>query len=221
VDVPWLSENITTGTVAPGSSRKIQVKVDTRGLAPGFYQARLAILTNDLDHPRIEIPVSLVVPGYIRRVNAGGKAYTDLAGSVWAADRRYTPGKWGYVNNSTVVTTNKKISKTGDDPLYQSQRQNILEYRFDGLPSGVYQVDLRFAELKNMAPNQRRFDVMMEGNIVLPFHDIALDVGRFTADNHTIYVTVTDGTLNIRFISHRTYGDPVINALRVIHRPDL
>jgi hypothetical protein len=221
VDVPWLSQNIITGTVAPGSSQKIRVSVDTGGLAPGFYQARLAILTNDLDNPRIEIPVSLVVPGYINRVNAGGKAYTDLAGNVWAADRRYTPGKWGYVNNSTVVTTKRKISGTADDLLYQSQRQKVLEYRFDDLPSGVYQVELRFAELKNMAPNQRRFDVMMEGNIVLPFHDIALNVGRFAADNHTVYVNVTDGTLNIRFISHRTYGDPVINALWLIHRPDL
>jgi hypothetical protein len=220
VDVPWLSQNLVSGTVTPGNSVTIQISVDTSALAPGFYQARLAIITNDPHNPRLEIPVDLVVPGYMKAVNAGGKAYTDLAGDFWAADRRYAAGRWGYVNNSTVVSSTKDISGTEDDPLYQSQRQNILEYRFDGLPTGVYQIELRFAELKNKAPNQRRFDIMMEGNIVLPFHDIALDAGIFAADNHTFFVAVTDGGLNIRFISHRTYGVPVINALRVIHRPD-
>jgi hypothetical protein len=56
--------------------------------------------------------------------------------------------------------------------------------------------------------------------MVLTFHDIALEVGSFAADNHTFFVVVTDGALNVRFISYRGYGVPIVNALRVVHRPD-
>jgi hypothetical protein len=221
VDIPWLSEDIVAGTIPPGGSQTIQVNVDTGGLEPGVYQARLAIVTNDPNHPRLEIPVTLIIPAYMLGVNAGGDAYTDLAGNLWSADQLYQPGSWGYVNQSTIVSTNRGISGTDDDTLYQTQRQNILEYRFDGLAPGVYQVDLRFAELSQKAPNKRRFDIMMEGNMVLTFHDIALEVGSFAADSHTFSVAVTDGTLNVRFISYRGYSVPIVNALRVVHRPDL
>lgn len=220
VDIPWLSEDIVAGTIPPGGSQAIQVNVDTSGLEPGVYRARLAIVTNDPDHPRLEIPVTLIVSAYMLGVNAGGDTYTDLAGSFWAADQPYQPGSWGYVNQSTVVSTNREISGTDDDTLYQTQRQNILEYRFDDLAPGVYQVELRFAELSQKAPNKRRFDIMMEGDMVLTFHDIALEVGSFAADSHTFFVVVTDGALNVRFISYRGYGVPIVSALRVVHRPD-
>jgi len=31
---------------------------------------------------------------------------------------------------------------------------------------------------------------------------------------------VTDGQLNVRFITHRGFGKPIVNGLRVTHRPD-
>jgi Malectin domain len=37
-----------------------------------------------------------------------------------------------------------------------------MEYRFDGLPAGVYEIDLRFAELATRPPNTRLFDVVAE-----------------------------------------------------------
>lgn len=49
----------------------------------------------------------------------------------------------------------REIAGTDDDPLFQSARKDPVEYRFDGLPNGVYQVDLYFAELENMKPNKR------------------------------------------------------------------
>ena len=39
-----------------------------------------------------------------------------------------------------------------DDPLYQDLRRGMSEYRFDGVPNGAYQVELRFAELSNGGP---------------------------------------------------------------------
>ena len=219
-DVPWLSENPSSGSLAPGRSQAIQVTVNTAGLAPGVYHANLVIRSNGARQPSLRVPVSLIVPAYLQAGNAGGGAYTDLAGDLWAADRQYSTGRWGYVNRSQTMSTRHAISGTGDDPLYQDLRQDVLEYRFDGLASGVYQVELRFAELRNARPNLRRFDVTLEGNLVLLAHDIALEVGSYAADNHTFYVPVTDGQLNVRFIPQRSYGSPILNAVRVTHRPD-
>jgi hypothetical protein len=96
----------------------------------------------------------------------------------------------------------------------------MSEYRFDALPNGVYQVELKFAELSNRRPGQHIYDVMIEGNVVLFAHDVAAEVGSYTADDHSFFIPVTDGSLNVRFVARRGFGDPEINALRATHRPD-
>lgn len=219
-DVPWLSENPISGTLAPGATQAIEVRVDTTGLAPGVYHANLSIRSNSARQPTLRVPVNLIVPAYRQGGNAGGRAYTDRAGDPWAADQQYTAGSWGYVNQSTIVSTRRGISGTDDDPLYQDLRQNILEYRFDGLSGGVYQIELLFAELRSTRPNTRRYDVTIEGSLVLIAHDTALEVGSLAADKHVFFVPVTDGQLNVRFIPQRGYLPAIVNAIRVTHRPD-
>jgi hypothetical protein len=104
--------------------------------------------------------------------------------------------------------------------LYKTARRGQTEYRFDGLPTGVYQVNLKFAEIQNRRPGQRLFDVIIEGNVVLPAFDIAGEVGKNYADDKTFYLPVTDGQLNIRFIARQADKEPLINAIQVINRPD-
>ncbi|MGH3658682.1 MAG: malectin domain-containing carbohydrate-binding protein, partial [Micromonosporaceae bacterium] len=221
VDVPWLSENPSSGTLAAGGSQTIQVSVDTTGKAPGIYHATLFIQTNSGRVPILTVPVTLIVPAYYQAVNAGDGAYVDLSGDTWSADQAYTAGSWGYTNSmSSIRTTKKGISGTNDDKLYQSQRQNPTEYRFDGLPNGVYEVDLRFAELTNVQPGSRLYDVIIEGSFSLPAHDTVGEVGTFAADQHVFFVPVTDGQLNIRFVGRAGNAPPVVNAIQVIHRPD-
>lgn len=219
-DIPWLSEDPASGTVVPGAAQLIQVTVDTTGLEPGLYRARLLIRTNDPRNSRLQVPVTLIVPAYQQAANVGGPAFTDLAGDFWAADQRYAAGSWGYVNRSTTSKTRRGISGTDDDPLYQDLRSGFWEYRFDGLAEGVYQVELRFAELRPIQPNHRIFDVTIEGNLAILAHDIAWEVGSFAADNHSLFAAVTDGQLNVRFIPRRGFGQPIVNAIRVTHRPD-
>ena len=221
IDIPWLSEIPDNGTLTDEGKRKIRVTVDATGLTPGLYRARLVIRTNDPKNARIQVPVTLLVSEYSQGVNAGGEAYTDLSGNKWAADRKYTAGKWGYVGESSTMRTERTIAGTDDDRLYRDLRQRVSEYRFDNLTPGTYEVDLRFAELRNIQPGKRRFDVVIEGQVVLPAHDIASELGKFTADNHTFYIYVSDGQLNINFIAYDDDRPPIINALRVTHRPDL
>lgn len=220
VDVPWLTETPSSGTLAAGATQAIQIKVDTTGLAPGVYHANMFLQNNSARQSSIRIPVTLIVPAYYRGINTGNGAYTDLLGDLWSPDKAYTAGTYGYIGQSSTQSTNRPIALTLDDPLYKNLRAKMTEYRFDGLPNGVYEVDLRFAEITNTRPGRHFFDVMIEGNVVLPAFDIAAEVGSFAADDKVFYVTVTDGQLNIRFVRRTGFGDPIINAIQVTHRPD-
>jgi hypothetical protein len=62
---------------------------------------------------------------------------------------------------------------------------------------------------------------VIENTEVLPAHDIRNEVGARTAEDETFFVDVTDGRLDVRFIPHAAFADPVINALRVTHRTGL
>ncbi|HNY26473.1 MAG TPA: S8 family serine peptidase, partial [Candidatus Sumerlaeota bacterium] len=60
--VSWLAvAPKTVSGVAPGSSTALQVTLDTTGLEPGQYQGEVRIDSNDPDHPRTNVPVTLVV----------------------------------------------------------------------------------------------------------------------------------------------------------------
>ncbi len=125
------------------------------------------------------------------------------------------------MSRGNTASTRDPISGTDDDTLYQTARRDtVVEYRFDGLPAGVYQLELRFAEIQNQAPGHRIFDVVAEGSLLLPAHDIAAEVGRLAADNHEFFMTVTDGQVALRMVTRRGFKEPLINAIRLTHRPD-
>jgi hypothetical protein len=86
--------------------------------------------------------------------------------------------------------------------------------------NGVYQVELLFAELENIQPNRRLFDVYIENTLVLPAFDVVNDVCRFAADRKELFVNLTDGTLNIQLVPRANQRVPIINGVRVTHRPD-
>jgi subtilisin-like proprotein convertase family protein len=61
-DVPWLSTNPITGTVAADSTETVDVIFDTTVLTQtGVYNAVLKVLTGDPTNPTINIPVTLTV----------------------------------------------------------------------------------------------------------------------------------------------------------------
>jgi subtilisin family serine protease len=223
-DVPWLSEDPTSGTVPVGGSQEIEVTVDTTGLEPGVYGATIFIRSNAGRTPTLRVPVTLIVPAYRQGVDAGStSSYVDVNGDSWAADQEYTAGSWGFRFQSRPLSTGSAIGGTDDDALYQTQRmgrRGALEYRFDGLPAGVYQIELKFAELQVNQPNDRLFDVTIESEPKLIAHDIFDEVGRFAADDHTYFMVIEDGVLQIRFAERFPFNKPVINAIRVTHRPD-
>jgi hypothetical protein len=221
-DVPWLSESLTAGSLAVGSTQDVTISIDASTLTPGVYGATVFVTSDSAKKPTIGVPVKVVVPAYQKSVDAGASTggFVDSAGDTWGADQPYSTGGFGYLGlTSTAVSTTDPIDGTADQKLYQTAREGAYEYRFDGLANGVYQVQLDFAELSWADPNTRLFDVVLERQLELPALDIAGEVGGFAALPYTFNVTVTDGALNVRLLTRS--GKPLINGIRVTSRPDL
>jgi subtilisin family serine protease len=219
-DVPWLSVTPASGTVAVGRTQNLDVTINTTGLTPGVYLAQLFVRSNSGREGTLRVPISLVVTAYQQAANAGGSAYTDTLGDVWAADRAWSNGSWGYVQRGKEESTNKTIAGTSDQPLFRTQRSDPYAYRFDNVPNGIYQIDLDFAELKGLKLGKRLFDVIAEQALLLPAHDIVYEVGGMAADSHTFFVAVQDNRMDLRFVQRAGSDKPVVNALRITHRPD-
>jgi Malectin domain/Viral BACON domain len=221
-DQSWMFVVPGSGSVAPGASQSLTVRADPVGLAPGVYNGTVRVTSNAGRRPVIDIQVTLVVPAYRQGVNAGGTAFTDGAGDPWAADQAYSAGSYGYTSAGSINSVKKNIAGTNDDALYQNQRERTSGYRFDNLPAGTYVVDLDFAELRaGMDAGQRVFDVSINGTVVLANYDIVAAVGTLTADRRVSQVTVAAGGSIVVGLSGNSPLPPVINAVRVTHRPDL
>ena len=221
-DAPWLGLLGSSGTLRPGAKAKVTLTVSAADLTAGTHHVtELRVTSASGRNPVLSIPVRIVVPGYLSALDSGNqRSHVDVLGDTWKPDQAYRAGSSGYLGTSTVVSTRKPIAGTTDPARFADARENGYEYRFDGLAEGVYTVELDFAELRDTKPNKRVFDVLVEGVEVLPSLDIALEAGSFTATNRTYTVRVTDGQLNVRFITHKGFGKPIVNALRVTHRPD-
>lgn len=134
------------------------------------------------------------------RVNCGGESYNDRSGNKWERDQEYRPGSWGYDYGGYAITYSTSIRGTNDDPLYQAERNALENYRFD-VPDGKYVVTLKFAELYYRHEGERIFHVAIEGKRVLSDFDMVATAGFATAIDYTFEVEVTDGRLDIKFIT--------------------
>ncbi|WP_277350910.1 S8 family serine peptidase [Streptomyces chilikensis] len=221
-DADWLTLEGATGTLAKGAGTEVGLAVSTSGLTAGqVYTTEITIHSASGRAPEFTVPVTLVVPGYSRALDAGAATAPgeDSDGASWSADREYRAGSYGWIGRSGVVRTSGDIAGTKDDARFATAREGALEYRFDDVVDGVYEIEVDFAEIGDKAPGKRVFDVMAEGRTVVDNLDIALETGRRTALTKTFRVTVDDGRLNLRFVA--VDGKSLVNALKVTERPDL
>jgi hypothetical protein len=141
------------------------------------------------------------------RVNAGGPAYTDSAGNLWAADSGFTGG--------SAYTTAATIAKTSDPTLYRTERYNTgtLEYKTT-LPNGQYSVVLKFAEIYFSAAGQRVFNIIINGvTVESNFDPFAAAGGINTAIDKTYPVSVTGGAIDIQFVA--VVQNPKVSAIEI------
>ncbi|HZT78163.1 MAG TPA: malectin domain-containing carbohydrate-binding protein [Vicinamibacterales bacterium] len=138
------------------------------------------------------------------RINAGGPAYTDGTGSIWTADAAFSGG--------TKASTTAAIAGTSDPTLYQTERYGTFSYNIP-VPNGKYTVTLLFAEIYWTSAGKRVFDVNVEGQLAIQALDIFAAVGANTALVRSVTTTVSDGVLNLNFIS--TVDNAKVSAIRV------
>lgn len=221
-DVPWLAPAATEGVLAPGEAQTVEVGLDATGLAVDRHLAELVFETNAGRAPTRVLPAALTVTDYRVGVNvAGREAFEDTRGDTWAADQPFEPGGWGWDGAPRIRPYLRPIAGTEDDELYQWARVGDLSYRFDGVPDGVYRVEVRLAELEQREPFERVFDVRAEGEPALALVDVADQVGTRTALELTFTVTVTDGRLDISAVPlPGSAAPPLLNGLRVTRLPD-
>ncbi|MCZ7436709.1 DUF1593 domain-containing protein [Micromonospora sp. WMMC241] len=137
-------------------------------------------------------------------VNAGGGAYTSTDGTAFAADTGSTGG--------STYTNAVPIAGTTDDPLFQTERYGNFSYA-KSLANANYQVTLYFAETYQTQAGKRVFDVLMEGTEKITDLDIYAKAGANNAYTTQTTVAVTDGTLNIQFVSN--IENAKVNAIKV------
>lgn len=219
----WFSAAPAEGRIAKGGQQAVVLTFDTYGVAPGTVLKGTVVIASDSGRaPEIKIPVTVSVPGYRTAIDSGAaKATTDTAGEVWSPDVKYTTGSYGFIGQSTKVTTTNAIEETADDKLFRTAREGAVEYRFDNVPDGTYQVELDFAELSGTTAGKRLTDVLAEGAVYLPDLDIVRTTGgSYRALTKSFTVKVSDGQLNLRLVATGT-EKTLVNAVRVTQRPDL
>jgi beta-glucanase (GH16 family) len=142
-------------------------------------------------------------------VNVGGSLFESADGIVYQADE---------FDSQAVVGQIDAIKGAQQATVYQSYRAGEMHLQHP-LAKGEYDIVFRFAEPDNVAIGARVFDVMAEGQIVIPKLDVrsARDGNaKSSLDRAVVNVAVTDGLLDIQF--NPVAGEPLLNGIVVMRK---
>jgi beta-galactosidase len=166
--------------------------------------------------------------------------YVDEQQNVWVPEKPYEKGSWGYIGGEVFVPSSKgrqqygsdkNILGTDDDPMYETQRSGIRQFKLD-VPDGQYEVTLHFAELlggerrealiynlgngdagSNTSAN-RKFDVTINGHKVIEGLSNTNYLIPETAYATKVIINAGNGNgIAIEFIA--IGGEPLLNGLQV------
>ncbi|MEK6481684.1 malectin domain-containing carbohydrate-binding protein [Catalinimonas sp. 4WD22] len=147
------------------------------------------------------------------RINSGSGQMTAY-GVAFDDDKHFNGGR-KYTNNQIA-----DIVGTSDDDLYKTERYGSFSYEIP-VSSATYLIRLHFAEIyfgatggKAGGVGSRVFNVEGEGQSLLTNFDIFAEVGAMTAMIKEFELSVTDGTLNLNFIS--VVQNPKVSAIEVV-----
>jgi beta-galactosidase len=165
--------------------------------------------------------------------------YDERAGQTWIPEQEYKPGNWGYKGGQvysikgstrTGYGATKNILGTDMDPVYQTQRKGIEEFKFD-VQDGEYEITLHFAELlapvkeNDLAYNlgfgpppeafvERSFNVTVNGIEVLSAlgNSEALIPERAVATKQFVSAT---GNKGITVVFKAIKGEAILNGIQI------
>lgn len=156
---------------------------------------------------------------------------------AWIPEQQYQPGSWGYVGGKPVrprtksgvlPTTAGNIINTENDPVFQTQREDLQSFRLD-VQNGQYAVYLYWADLtvpaeklvynlgSNVEDDKKEYSVLnvnINRQQILRDFEIKAGKGR-EGIIKKVLVNVTDGrgiTVDLEAVKGKT----VLNAIRVV-----
>ncbi len=155
--------------------------------------------------------------------------FTDTkSGQLWAPDKPYTNGTWGYVDGTIWNTwpsaawngiregIHKPIALTENEPLFQTFVEGLTAWRAT-VPAGKYRVSLLLCEpftLSQRKGQQRIFDIDVNGSLWMQQLDIEKQFGAQTAVLIDKIVEVTDNKgINIQFNGIK--GKTIMNGISI------
>uniref|UniRef100_A0A336LE26 CSON007593 protein n=1 Tax=Culicoides sonorensis TaxID=179676 RepID=A0A336LE26_CULSO len=164
----------------------------------------------------------------IYAINAGGDEHQSSDGILYQKDPLTVGTASDYGKNLLMIG---RVQEE-DEILYQTERYHTSTFGYD-LPAstdGDYVLILKFCEVYFNAPNQKVFDVILNGDhTVVSDLDIFSLVGRGTAHDEYVYFSISRGKLyfkeeesdirggKIRIEFIKGYRDnPKINAIALI-----
>ncbi|KAG0713349.1 Malectin [Chionoecetes opilio] len=140
-------------------------------------------------------PATLLSPYYRLLCPAGGEAHIDVYGVRYEKDP--LTGKVGTASDFGKQLVIGRVPP-GDQVLYQTERYHHSTFGYE-IPlkgDGDYVLVLKFSEVYFNAPDQKVFDVALNGDVtVVPALDIFLRVGRGVAHDEYVPFSVAGSTL--------------------------
>ncbi|WP_274475915.1 HYR domain-containing protein [Mangrovimonas aestuarii] len=224
--------------VNPGTSVKVPINfISTEDI--GLKSASLSVTHNGSNSPNLITVAgeltSLFSP--IVRINAGGpEVIASDGGPIWEDNAALG----GTVGPSYNVSSGGSYSVNASDMVFANRDASIPDYidettytsvmNYDRgvditsipmifsimLPNGEYIVNMYFANLYHgtQDPGQRIFSVNIENELAVDHLDPSAIYGHRIAGMVQHNATVTDGVLEIQFISH--IDEPLINAIEIM-----
>ncbi|MGI9602663.1 MAG: malectin domain-containing carbohydrate-binding protein [Acidimicrobiales bacterium] len=160
------------------------------------------------------------------RVNAAGPAVTATAGGPdWAVDTKFNPSPLHNTGSKTTtfapgVVADATVPASTPIEVFETERKDPLvlpemEWEFPAAAGETVEVRLYFANNSagTSTVGARKFDVMIDGNLVLDDYDIVADVGHQVATMKSFQV-VSDGIVDVDFGNVK--NRPIVNAVEVL-----
>lgn len=123
-------------------------------------------------------------------INAGGPEFVTSDGFLYRADMNFDGGD--------SFSTDKEISGTIEDILYQSERVGDVAYRLP-VANGSYWLNIHLAEFYWVQAGKRQFDMFIEGDKILNDFDILNVVEPNEALTYKFFIEIKDGFLDLQF----------------------
>jgi hypothetical protein len=206
-------------TLAPGGVAEVIVEY-----APNRAGAASALL--DVPHDGRQSPLQVDLLGAaddvtVYRINNGG----DRLGGAepWVPDEPFVVAgsPRGETSTATAIDTSDPSIPSGTRVAMlrtEAFGSSSVPLSYDlPIANGPYEVRFYFAEIVQSGPNQRFFDVRVEGGLALNNLDVfAAAGGKFKAIMIPVQTNVAGGVLDIDFVPQSGGNLPIIHGIEVV-----